>query len=52
MTTRRLTRAVSLWLLLDQLFMRAVLPGLNPSPLGGSGPRLVSADSTARGRAG
>jgi hypothetical protein len=47
-----MTRAVSLWPLLDRLFMRAVLPGLRPSPLGGSGTRLVSADSTARGRAG
>lgn len=52
MTGLRLTRAVSLWPLLDQLFMRAVLSGLHPSPLGGSGTRPVSADSTARGRAG
>ncbi len=51
---RRLARdpSVSPWLLLDQLITRAVLPGMHPRPLGGSGTRLVSADSTARGRAG
>jgi hypothetical protein len=49
---RRVARdqSVSPWLLLDQLITLAGFPG--PCPLGGSGARPVSADSTGRGRAG
>ena len=50
---RRLARDPSVhpWLLLDQLTAQANgLSGLRSRPPGGSGARLVSADSTGRGR--
>jgi hypothetical protein len=44
---------VNPWLLLDQLTTPDMsLPGPHPRPPGGSAARLVSADSTGRGRAG
>ncbi len=52
---RRLARdpSVNPWLLLDQLTAPGMtLPGPRPRPPGGNGTRLITADSTGRGRAG